>query len=118
LKVAAASVDAYIARCSPEARSALVSLREVARRTLPQAEETISYGMPAYRLDGSDVVYFAGWRRHVSLYPVPAADEGLAREIQPYRAGKATLRFPLDEPLPTDLIERVIRLLAARHRPA
>jgi len=112
------SVDRYIEGFPPEVRLVLASLREIARRTLPEAEEAISYGMPVYRLDGTDIVYFAGWRHHVSLYPVPAGDEILARDIEPYRAGKGTLRFSLGEPLPTDLIERVIRLLGTRHQAA
>ena len=66
----------------------------------------------------TDIVYFAGWQRHTSLYPIPDVDEAVEQALTPYRAGKGTLRFRLGEPLPLDLVETIIRLLAEQRRPA
>ncbi|HET7243581.1 MAG TPA: DUF1801 domain-containing protein [Streptosporangiaceae bacterium] len=90
-------------------------MREVRRRILsvvPEAGEKISYQIPAVTLNGRTLVHFAAWKHHISLYPVPDADPAFAAELAPHLAGKGTLRFPLDEPLPGGLIERVVTLLA------
>ena len=90
-------------------------MREVRRRILsvvPEAGEKISYQIPAVTLNGRTLVQFAAWKHHISLYPVPDADPAFAAELAPHLAGKGTLRFPLDEPLPGGLIERVVTLLA------
>ncbi len=110
------TVDDYLESFSPDVRAVLGSLREAVRRTLPDAEETISYGIPAYRVDGADLVYFAGWKHHTSLYPIPDVSEAMEKALTPYRAGKGTLRFPLGEPVPIDLVERVVQLLARQRR--
>jgi uncharacterized protein YdhG (YjbR/CyaY superfamily) len=90
-------------------------LREVRRRILsvvPEAGEKISYQIPAMTLNGKTLVQFAGWKQHVSLYPVPELEPAFAAELAPYLAGKGTVRFPLDEPIPDGLIERLVTLLA------
>jgi uncharacterized protein YdhG (YjbR/CyaY superfamily) len=115
---AAKTVDDYITSFPPVTQAVLGSLRDIVRTVLPDADETISYGIPAYRLGRTDIVYFAGWQRHTSLYPVPAVDEAVERALTPYRAGKGTLRFRLGEPLPLDLVETIVRLLAEQRRPA
>ena len=79
------------------------------RRGAPGTEERISYGIPTFALDGRYLIYFAGWKQHVSVYPIPETDDVLERAIAPYRTGKGTLRFPLDQPIPYDLIERSCR---------
>jgi uncharacterized protein YdhG (YjbR/CyaY superfamily) len=85
-------------------------------KAAPGAEETISYKIPAFTLDGEALVYFAGWKHHVSLYPVPKGDAAFRRRIDPYRAGKGTLKFPLKQPLPLDLIASVVKQLIAERR--
>ena len=108
----ARTVAAYIGSFPEDVQAAL---REVRRRILsvvPEAGETISYQIPAMTLGGKTLVQFAAWKHHVSLYPVPDTDPALAAELAPYLAGKGTLRFPLDQPLPDGLIERVVTLLA------
>jgi uncharacterized protein YdhG (YjbR/CyaY superfamily) len=117
-KARALSVDDYIEAFPPDVQAVLETLRALARRVLPEAEEAISYGIPAYRVGGTDIVYFAGWQRHTSLYPIPAVSEAVELRLKPYRAGRGTLRFGLGEPLPTDLIESIIQLLADQRRPA
>jgi uncharacterized protein YdhG (YjbR/CyaY superfamily) len=106
-------VEAYIANQAAEARPTLRRVRSIIRKALPAAEETISYRIPTYRVDGRYVVYFAGWKKHWSLYPVT---EPIRRELEaalsPYELSKGTVRFPLDEPVPIKLVERIVRALA------
>ncbi len=111
-------MDDYIQSFPSDVQVVLETLRALARKALPDAEESISYGIAAYRVGGTDIVYFAGWQRHTSLYPIPVVGEDLDQELKPYRAGRGTLRFRLGEPLPTALIESVIELLAQQRRPA
>lgn len=111
-----ASVDEYIRGFPPDVAAALESVRRTIRRALPGCEEVISYQIAAFRVSGANVVYLAGWKRHLSLYPIPPADAALLAEIAPYRAGKGTLRFPLASPIPHDLVERVVRALLAQRQ--
>ncbi len=106
-------VGAYIAGQPPAARAVLKKVRGIIRRTLPGAEETISYRIPAYRVKGRYVVYFAGWKEHWSLYPV---SESVRREVGAGAAScewsKGTLRFPWAAPVSAELVERIVRALA------
>ncbi len=110
MKSKARSVQAYIAECSPESRKVLKQLRALIKATAPRATEKISYGIPTFNLNGHYLVYIAGWRDHISLYPVTG---GLAREfkdeLKPYRTGKGTLQFPLAQPIPKGLIRRIVK---------
>jgi uncharacterized protein YdhG (YjbR/CyaY superfamily) len=110
------TVDEYVGSFEEPARAVLQSVRTLIRAVIPDGVETISYGIPTITLDGRYVVYFAGWRHHVSLYPIPDGDQALATELHPYRSGKGTLRFPLDQPIPADLIRRVVARLVERRR--
>ncbi|MGH9256850.1 MAG: iron chaperone [Vicinamibacterales bacterium] len=107
------SVDAYIASQPEAVRGVLERVRRVIRKAVPKAEEVISYQIPAYKLDGRPVLYFAGWREHYSLYPstsrlVAAFKDDLA----PYEVSKGTIRFPLSEPVPVKLIEALAKFRA------
>ena len=104
-----ASVDAYLKSFSGEVRKALDTVRATIRKAIPDAEESISYGIPVYLINGTYAVYFAGFKNHVSLYPVLSGSESFMKKTLPYRAGKGTLRFPLKEPLPLALIAAVAR---------
>jgi uncharacterized protein YdhG (YjbR/CyaY superfamily) len=107
------SVDAYIAAQPADVRSLLERVRDIIRRALPKAEDVISYQIPAYRLHGRPVIYFAGWRRHYSLYPATAfVVAALEDKLAPYEVSKGTIRFPLSERVPVKLIERIARLRA------
>jgi uncharacterized protein YdhG (YjbR/CyaY superfamily) len=113
-----ATVDEYIDSFPDEVQERLRRIRQVIREVGPEAGERISYGMPTVTLDGKYVVYYSAWKRHLALYPVPGGDEALARDLHPYRTGKGTLRFPLDRPLPEDLVRRVVAaLVTERPRP-
>ena len=106
-------VDAYIAKQAPEAQPALQSVRSIIRRLLPTAEETISYQIPTYKLHGQYVVYFAGWTHHWSLYPVTEAiRKALGPGLAAYEVRKGTVRFPLADPVPTRLVQRIVKELA------
>jgi uncharacterized protein YdhG (YjbR/CyaY superfamily) len=107
------SVDEYLASFPPAARAVLEEVRETIRRAAPEAQEAISYQIPTFKLDGRPLVYFAGWKQHVSLYPVPEADGATRERLARYQTGKGTLRFPLDEPVPYDLVAEVVTLLLA-----
>ena len=107
------SVDEYIA-AQPEAmQGVLERVRSSIRKAMPTAEEVISYKIPAYRLEGGLVLWFAGWKRHYSLYP--AGDRLVAAfrdELAPYEVNKGTIRFPLSEPVPEKLIEGIAKFRA------
>jgi uncharacterized protein YdhG (YjbR/CyaY superfamily) len=106
-------VDAYIAKQPGEVQPVLQRVRRIIRRVLPDADETISYQIPTYKLQGQYVVYFAGWRQHWSLYPVTgAARSALGSELAPYEFSKGTVRFSLADPVPVKLVERIVRELA------
>ena len=108
------TIDEYIADCPAEVQPALRDLKEAIRRAAPDAEESISYKMPTFKLNRRALVYFAAWKSHIGLYPVPSLDQDLEKEIGPFRAAKDTLRFPLGEPIPYPLVERVVAELASR----
>jgi uncharacterized protein YdhG (YjbR/CyaY superfamily) len=114
------TVDAYIASFPPDVRHTLEAVRAAIRAAASGTDESISYDIPTYKLDGERVVYFAGWKRHVSLYPIPAGDAALDSELTPYKAARGTLQFPLDKPMPLELIGRVAtrRLEQAREASA
>lgn len=104
------SIDEYIAACPPESQNYLQQIRKLIHSLVPDAKEKISYQIAAFERNGRNLIHFAGWKQHVSLYPVPAGSEAFERQIAKYAGGKGTLKFPLDEPLPIKLIERVIKL--------
>ena len=104
------SIDEYIAACPPESQDYMQQIRKLIRSLAPDAKEKISYQIAAFELNGKNIIHFAGWKKHVSLYPVPAGSEAFERQVEPYVDGKGTLKFLLDEPLPIKLIERVVKL--------
>lgn len=101
------TIDEYIATFPEDVQGVLKKIRQTIRRTVPAAEETISYQIPTFNLDGKYPVYFAGYKNHVSLYPIPSGRE-ILKELAPYKAGKGTVRFPLDEPIPYDLVKKIV----------
>ena len=119
-------VDAYLERFAGEARATLEELRALLRQAVPGASETMAYGIPTLDLHGVHVLHFAGFARHVGLYPRPSGMAGFDDELSRYEWGKGSVRFPLGERLPVDLIRRIAALrvaeveaqAAARRRPA
>jgi uncharacterized protein YdhG (YjbR/CyaY superfamily) len=107
------SVDDYIASQPQAVQGVLSSLRRTIREALPGAEESISYQIPTYKLNGDTVLCFAGWKQHYSLYPVSDhVVAALGGDLGAYRVNKATVRFPLAEPVPVKLIERIAKFRA------
>jgi len=108
-------VDDYIAAFPPRVRRVLERVRATIRKTVPAAVETISYKIPAYKLRGKALLYFAGWERHYAIYPAGsrAVAAAFADELADYEMSKGTIRFPLDEPVPVELIARIAAFRAA-----
>jgi uncharacterized protein YdhG (YjbR/CyaY superfamily) len=108
-----ASVDEYIAAQPQDVQGILERVRSAIRTAVPEAEELISYRMPAYRLRGLPLIYFATWKRHYSLYPATkGVASAFADELAPYDIEKGTIRFLLSEPVPVTLIERIAKFRA------
>jgi len=107
-KTAYPSVDAYLTAQPEAARPALETVRSAIRAVLPEAQEVISYQIPAYRTGAGIIIFFAGWKKHFSLYPASEAlVEAFADELKPYEVSKGTIRFPLSQPVPAALIGRI-----------
>ena len=117
-RVSPANVTEYLSGFPPGARAALRQVRAAIRRALPEAEEVISYRIPAYKVDGRVAIYFAGWTKHYSLYPADARLVAkFKHQLAPYEVnGKGTIRFPLAEPVPAGLIAAIARDRATRAR--
>lgn len=112
-KKGAASVDEYIASHWTAVQRVLRRVRSTIRKALPGADETISYGIPTFKLDGRPVIYYAGWSAHYSLYPSTARlAAALGDALAPYRVSKGTIRFALTDPVPVRLIARIAKLRA------
>ena len=109
------SVDDYIAGFPENIQKQLKRIRAVIRAAAPEAREKISYKIAGYELNGRNLVYFAGWKKHISLYPIPAGDEAFEEEASKYADGKGTMKFPLDEPMPMKLVSKVIKLHLAEN---
>lgn len=106
-----AGVDAYMAGLPDDRRAAMEQLRETIRTAAPDATEAISYNMPAFRLDGRFFVSYEAFKRHYSLFPwTDEMVQELGDEVKPYAVGKGTLRFPASEPIPLDLVTRIIQI--------
>lgn len=110
-----ADVDDYISSFPIDVQRRLEELRSLVHECIPSGGEKISYQIPTVTLSGAAVVYFAGWKKHLSLYPVPRGDDEFEREVAPYRAAKDAVHLPYDQPLPRDLVTRIVSLLVQRH---
>lgn len=103
------NIDEYISAFSPDVQAILQQVRQVVRNAAPDAQETISYQIPAFKLNGV-LVYFAAFKKHIGFYPPVSGDASLEKAVSPYAGEKGNLRFPLDQPIPFDLIERITKL--------
>ena len=107
------SVDDYIDSQPEAVQAILVHVRAAIRRAVPRAEESISYNLPTYKLDGRPLIYFAAWKKHYSIYPATATlIEEFKDELAPYEIEKGTIRFPYSEPAPVNLIARIAKFRA------
>jgi len=104
------TMDEYIATFPENVRDVLEKLRRTIMESAPKAEETISYGMPAFKLNGKSLVYFAAWKNHIGFYPAgPSAIKAFKKELSPFRQAKGTIQFPLDKPIPIDLVKKIVK---------
>jgi uncharacterized protein YdhG (YjbR/CyaY superfamily) len=101
------TIDEYI-KASPEnIQIILEKMRQIIRKVAPEAIEVISYQMPAFKLNGN-LVYFAAFKNHIGFYPTPSGIESFKKELSPYIKGKGSVQFPLDKPIPYDLVEKIV----------
>jgi uncharacterized protein YdhG (YjbR/CyaY superfamily) len=111
-----ATIDEYIASFPPDVQEKLQGIRVVIRRVAPDAEEAIRYGIPTFRLDGSNLVHFAAFKTHTSFFPTSSGVEKFQKELSSYTMSKGTIQFPLDHPVPYDLVERITRFRVEESR--
>ena len=102
------SIDEYIELFEPNIQKTLHEIRNFIKKEVPEATEKISYSMPTFYLYGN-LIHFAAFKDHYSFFPSPSGIVSFEKEIAPYRAGKGTLRFPIDKPIPWDLIKKIIQ---------
>jgi uncharacterized protein YdhG (YjbR/CyaY superfamily) len=108
------SIDEYIAAFPEEIQTILQEIRATIRAAAPDAEEKISYQMPTFFLKGN-LVHFAAFKNHIGFYPTPSGVEAFRKEIARYQGAKGSIRFPLDEPMPLDLITRIVKMRVAEN---
>ncbi len=105
------TIDEYVSTFPADTQIILAKVRQTIHKAAPAATEAISYGIPTFNLNGKHLVFFAGWKQYISLYPLPAGDEAFQQKIAPYKKEKSTLQFPLDKPIPYDLVAEIVTLL-------
>ncbi len=103
------NIDEYIAGFPKETQKILEQIRVTIKKAVPGAEETISYAIPAFTLKGRYLVYFAGYKNHIGLYPAPRGNEAFKKELSVYKGGKGTVQFPLEKPMPLNLIIKIVK---------
>ena len=111
------TVDEYIATFPAKTKKFLKDMRATIKRAAPGAEEAISYNMPAFRLDGM-LVWYAGYKEHIGFYPKPTVIELFKKDLAEYKLSKGAIQFPLDQPLPLDLITRIALHRVAKNQQA
>jgi uncharacterized protein YdhG (YjbR/CyaY superfamily) len=102
------TVDEYIKSFPPDIQTLLKKVRETIKKNAPDAVESIAYGMPAYKMNGKPLVYFAGFKKHIGFYATPTGHAEFAKELSSYKQGKGSVQFPLDKPIPYELIKRIV----------
>jgi uncharacterized protein YdhG (YjbR/CyaY superfamily) len=103
------STDEYISSFPAATQIILQEVRETIKNAAPNANESISYGMPAYKLNGKALVYFAGYKNHIGFYATPTGHAEFTEELAKYKQGKGSVQFPINEPMPLDLITKIVK---------
>ncbi len=101
------TIDEYIETAPPEVQAKLEQMRQIIRKAAPGAEETISYQMPAFKLNGI-LVYFAAFKDHIGFFPTSSGVAAFKSELAPYKTSRGTIQFPLDKPIPASLVQRIV----------
>ncbi len=102
------TVDEYLAQFPKDVKASLTKIRKLIFKLAPDAEEKIAYGMAAYHLNKKPLIYYGGYPNHIGLYGLPATNLKFKKELKVYKCGKGSIQFPLEEPIPYDLISRII----------
>jgi uncharacterized protein YdhG (YjbR/CyaY superfamily) len=103
------TIDEYIKTFPENVQVILEKMRQTIRDAAPGAVEAISYQMPTFKLNGRNLVHFAAFKGHIGFYPIPSGIEAFKEELSPYKQGKGSVQFPLDKPIPYDLVERIVK---------
>jgi uncharacterized protein YdhG (YjbR/CyaY superfamily) len=109
------SISEYVSTFPENAQKAMGEIIATIKAKVPNAEEHISYNMPAFKVNGEYFIHFSAWKNHIGMYPVPAGNEAFQKQIGPYRSAKSALNFPLDKPMPIKLIEKFIKFRIAEN---
>lgn len=112
----AGNVDAYIGQFPAATQAVLKQVRAAVLKVAPKAEESISYGMPAYKVNGKALVYFAGYDKHIGFYATPTGHEAFKKELAGYKQGKGSVQFPLEEKMPLALITKIVQFRLAENK--
>lgn len=102
------TIDDYIKIFPQDVESILERMRQTIRKATPEAVESISYQMPTFKLNGKNLVYFAGYKNHIGFYPVPSGIRAFKKELSQYKTGKGSVQFPIDKPVPYDLVKKIV----------
>jgi uncharacterized protein YdhG (YjbR/CyaY superfamily) len=113
MKTSIKTVADCIATFPPATQKLMRQVRATIKKAAPKAEEGIGYGMPAYKLNGKPLVYFSGYKSHIGFYATPTGHSEFKKELSKYKQGKGSVQFPLDEPMPLKLIERIVKFRVA-----
>lgn len=111
----AASITEYIAGFSEEVQGMLEQIRNTIKEVVPEGEETISYAIPTFRLNKKNLVHFAAFKNHIGLYPAPTEVEEFKADFAAYKTSKGTVQFPLNHPIPLDLVRKIVQYLVQRN---
>ena len=102
------TIDEYIESFPKNVQSVLEKLRATVQEAAPEAVQSISYDMPTFKLNGKRLVYFSAWKNHIGFYSIPKGNETFRKELSPYEGEKGSLRFPLEKPIPYDLVKKIV----------
>ena len=102
------TIDAYIQTFPKDVQAILQKVRQTIQKAAPDAVETISYQMPTFKLNGKGLVYFAAYEKHIGFYPIPSGMKAFEKQLAPYKQGKGSAQFPIDQPIPYDLVRRIV----------
>ncbi|MFT4017138.1 MAG: DUF1801 domain-containing protein [Agriterribacter sp.] len=109
MQIKVASVEEYISNAPGEVQDLLKKIRAVIHKAAPDADEAISYGMPAFSIQGKPLVYFAAFKNHIGFYATPSGHTAFEKELSKYKQGKGSVQFPLDKPIPFSLITKIVK---------
>ena len=110
------NINEYVAGFPEKTQKFLKQIRKTIKKAAPGAEEKISYAIPTFTIEGKYLIYFAGYKNHISIYPAPRGVEAFKKELSVYKGGKGTIQFPLDKPMPLDLITRIVKFRAKEQK--